>query len=181
MLLHFSFESVPMSGAQFDDPGRYVVFGLSGRALALPASTVARFLPVPALERPPALPPVLAGLFRWHGRVVPVLRLDRLLGLAESAIGLYSTLLLIERSDGPVALAVDRVHGLAAAADPQEIAEDLSFEGCALAVISQTLVPGGGGTATVLDPGRLLTLAEERRLEDFRTQAEERLAQWQTP
>lgn len=164
-----------MSGAQFDDPGRYVVFGLSGRTLALPAATVARFLPVPALETPPALPPVVAGLFRWHGRVVPVLRLDRLLGLAESAIGLYATLLLLERSDGPLALAVERVHGLVAA-EAQEIAEDLSFEGCALAVI-----PHGGGTATVLDPGRLLTLAEERRLEDFRSRAEERLAQWQAP
>jgi len=164
-----------MSGVQFDERGRYVVFGLSGRTLALPAAAVGRFLPLPALEAPPALPPVVAGVFRWHGRVVPVLRLDRLLGLEDSTLGLYATLLLLERDDGPLALAVDRVHGIADAA-PQEIAEDLSFEGCALAVI-----PYGAGTATLLDPGRLLTLAEERRLEDFRTQAEERLAQWQAP
>ncbi|PWC42369.1 hypothetical protein TSO221_21985 [Azospirillum sp. TSO22-1] len=168
-------ESGSMSGVQFDEGGRYVVFGLSGRTLALPVAAVARFLPVPALEAPPALPPVVAGVFRWHGRVVPVLRLDRLLGLEECAIGLYTPLLLLERDDGPLALAVGRVHGIADA-EPQEIAEDLSFEGCALAVIRH-----GTGTATVLDPSRLLTLAEERRLEDFRTQATERLAQWQTP
>lgn len=175
MMGHIRGESGSMSGVQFDERARYVVFGLSGRTLALPAAAVARFLPVPALETPPALPPVVAGVFRWHGRVVPVLRLDRLLGLGERAIGLYTPLLLLERDDGPLALAVDRVHGMADG-EAQEIAEDLSFEGCALAVITHD-----AGSATVLDPGRLLTLAEERRLEDFRAQAEERLAQWQTP
>lgn len=164
-----------MSGAQFDGRGRYVVFGLSGRTLALPAAAVARFLPVPALEVPPALPPVVAGLLHWQDRVVPVLRLDRLLGLAESAIGLYATLLLLERDDGPLALAVNRVHGITDA-EAQEIAEELSVEGCALAVIRH-----GDDTATVLDPGRLLTLAEERRLDEIRTLATERHAQWQAP
>lgn len=165
-----------MTGAQLDDPARYIVFGLSGQKLALPSSAVTRFLPVPTLDRPPAAPPVVAGVFRWHGRVVPVLRLDRLLGLAEARIGLYTTLLLLERDNGPVALAADRVLGIATTADAREIAEDLSFEGCALAVI-----PYAGGTAAVLDPGRLFTHAEERLLEDFRIRAEERLAQWQAP
>ncbi|WP_448187758.1 chemotaxis protein CheW [Azospirillum sp. sgz301742] len=165
-----------MTGAQFDDSARYVVFGLSGHTLALPAAAVTRFLPLPALDRPPTAAPVMAGVFRWQGRVVPVLRMDRLLGLAESAIGLYTTLLLLIRDDGPLALAVERVHGIAAAPDAGEIAEDLSFEGCALAVIQHA-----GGTATVLDPGRLLTHVEERLLEDFRAVAEERLVQWQAP
>lgn len=165
-----------MTGAQFDDSARYVVFGLSGHTLALPAASVTRFLPLPALDRPPASPRAVAGVFRWQGRVVPVLRVDRLLGLADSALSLYTTLLLVDRDDGPLALAVERVHGIVATADAQEIAEGLSFEGCALAVI-----PHAGGTATVIDPGRLLTHVEERLLEDFRTQTEERLAQWQAP
>ena len=165
-----------MTVAQPDDAARYAVFDLSGRTLALPASAVRRFLPVPALERPPATPPTLAGVFRLHGRIVPVLRLGQLLGLGETPIGLYTPLLLLDRDDGALALAVERVHGIVAASDAQEVAEDLSFEGCALAVI-----PFASGTATVLDPDRLLTFAEERRLEDFRAQAEERLAQWQAP
>ena len=164
-----------MTGAQFDDSVRYVVFGLSGHTLALPAPSVTRFLPLPALDRPPAAPQAVAGVFRWQGRVVPVLRVDRLLGLAESPIGLYTTLLLLSRDDGPLALAVERVQGIVAAT-AEEIAEGLSFEGCALAVIRHA-----GGTATVLDPGRLLTHVEERLLEDFRALAEERLAQWQAP
>jgi purine-binding chemotaxis protein CheW len=165
-----------MTGAQLDDSARYVVFGLSGHTLALPAAAVTRFLPVPALDHPPAAPPVVAGVFRWQGHAAPVLRVDRLLGLADSPIGLYTTLLLLNRDDGPLALAVERVHGITAADDAQEIAEELSFEGCALAVIRHA-----GGTATVLDPGRLLTHVEERLLDDFRALAEERLAQWQAP
>lgn len=162
-----------MTIAQPDASRRYVLFGLSGQALALPAEVVTRFLPVPTLDRPPAAPPVVAGVFRWQGRVVPVLRLDRLLGLPESSIGVYSTLLLLERDDGPLALATDRAQSIVAA-EPREIAEGLSFEGCALALIDHA-----GGTATVLDPARLLTLSEERLLEDFRSFAEERLRQWQ--
>ena len=89
-----------MPGAQkdhtaADQAARYVVFGLSGRTLALPAAAVTRFLPVPALERPPDTAPVVAGVFRWHGHVVPVLRLDRLLGLGDAPIALYATLLVI--------------------------------------------------------------------------------------
>lgn len=165
-----------MTLAPSDDARRYAVFDLSGRTLALPASSVLRFLPVPALERPPAMPPVLAGVFRLHGQVVPVLRLDRLLGLEETPIGLYTPLLLLDRGDGPLAVAAQCVHGIVAAPESHEIAEDLSFDGCALAMI-----PFAGRSAVVLDPTRLLTTAEERLLETFRSQAEERLAQWQAP
>jgi len=167
-----------MASALADDAARYAVFDLCGHTLALPAASVRRFLPVPALEHPPAMPPVVAGIFLWRGRVVPVLHLGRLLGLGEVPIALYTPLLLLERDDGPLALAADRVHGIVPvpAAQTSEVAEALSFEGCALATI-----PWAGGTATVLDPNRLLTTTEEMLLDAFRAQAEERLAQWQAP
>lgn len=165
-----------MADVRCDDPARYVVFGLSGHCLALPAAVVTRFLAVPALERPPTSPPAVAGVFRWQRRVVPVLRLDRLLALPESPIGLYATLLVLEHAGGPLAFAADRVHGLTTTADAQAITEGLSLGGCAMAVI-----PYDGRSATVLAPQRLLSRAEERLVDEFRAQAEERDAQWLAP
>ncbi|CAO3449495.1 CheW3a [Azospirillum argentinense] len=152
---------------------RYVIFSVSGRTLALPADSVRRFLPLPRLDRPPAAPAVVAGLFRYQGRAVPVLRLDLLFGFDAAPPELYAPLFLTDWTGRPLALLADRVFNILPIPDAERTAADpgLTFNGCAVATI-----PHGAGTATLIDPTRLLTEAEGRLLTAFQDMADERLA-----
>ncbi|PWC85248.1 chemotaxis protein [Azospirillum sp. TSH100] len=165
-------------------PFRCVVFSVAGQALALPVETVRRFLPLPRLERLPTAPLPVEGVFRYQGEVVPVLRLDVLLDLGAGGMvpGLYSPLLLVTWQGRPAALLADQVHG-ETAVDPRERTPSdpsLSFNGCAVGAFPDR-VTGRGGGVTLIDPDRLLSEAEGRLLDAFRTVAERRLAQWQEP
>ncbi|CAO3450263.1 CheW3a [Azospirillum argentinense] len=165
---------------------RYVIFSVSGRTLALPADSVRRFLPLPRLDRPPAAPAVVAGLFRYQGRAVPVLRLDLLFGFDAAPPELYAPLFLTDWDGRPLALLADRVFNILPIPDAERTAADpgLSFNGCAVATIPHHGPHGGphdGGTATVIDPTRLLTEAEGRLLAAFQAMADERLARLGAP
>ncbi|WP_343207246.1 chemotaxis protein CheW [Azospirillum formosense] len=155
-----------------------MIFSVSGRALALPAESVRRFLPLPRLDRPPAAPAVVAGLFRYQGRAVPVLRLDLLFGFEAAPPELYAPLLLTDWDDRPLALLAERVFNILPVPDAERTPTDtgLTFNGCAVATI-----PHGTGTATVIDPTRLLTEAEGRLLAAFQAMADERLARLGAP
>ena len=153
---------------------RYVIFSVSGRILALPADAVRRFLPLPRLDRPPAAPAAVAGLFRYQGRAVPVLRLDLLFGFEAAQPELYAPLFLTDWNGAPLALLGERVFNILPVPDAERTEADagLTFNGCAVATI-----PYGNGTATVIEPARLLTEAEGRLLAAFQAMADERLAQ----
>lgn len=161
---------------------RYVIFSVSGRTLALPADSVRRFLPLPRLDRPPAAPAVVAGLFRYQGRAVPVLRLDLLFGFDAATPELYAPLFLTDWDNRPLALLADRVFNILPIPDAERTAADpgLTFNGCAVATIPHG-GPHDGGTATVIDPSRLLTEAEGRLLAAFQAMADERLARLGAP
>lgn len=167
-------------------PVRCVVFSVAGQALALPVEAVRRFLPLPRLDRLPTAPPPVEGVFRYHGEVVPVLRLGVLLDLpaggeaAGGETGLYAPLILITWQGRPTALLVDQVHGDVALAAEERAAPDpsLSFNGCAAGAFPDR-VTGRAGTVTLLAPDRLLSEAEGRLLDAFRAAEERRLARWE--
>ncbi|WP_236783801.1 chemotaxis protein CheW [Azospirillum humicireducens] len=170
-------------------PFRCVVFSVAGQALALPVEAVRRFLPLPRLDRLPTAPQPVEGVFRYHGEVVPVLRLGVLLDLAsgKSAGGaagggqaeLYAPLILITWQGRPTALLVDQVHGDVAVEADERLASDpsLSFNGCAAGAFPDRLT-GRAGTVTLLAPDRLLNEAEGRLLDAFRAAEDRRLARW---
>lgn len=155
---------------------RYAVFSVAGQLLALPADAVRAFVPLPRLQRVPAAPGLVEGLFRYRGEVVPVLRLDGLLGLPRGADHVYTPLILLKGRDRPVALLAERVQDIAEVRDDAILPADpaLSFNGCAVG----SLPAGGGRTATLLAAGRLLTETEERLLDGLRAVEAERLARW---
>ncbi|MBP2298934.1 chemotaxis protein CheW [Azospirillum picis] len=158
---------------------RCVVFSVAGQALALPVEAVRRFLPLPRLDRLPTAPLPVEGVFRYHGEIVPVLRLGALLDLGAATAGLYAPLILITWQGRPAALLVDQVHGDVAVPVEERVPSDpsLSFNGCAVAAFPDR-VTGRPGTVTLLDPGRLLSEAESRLLDAFRAAEERRLGQW---
>lgn len=155
-----------------------IVFDVSGHRLALPADAVGRILPLPRLDRLPASPLVIAGLFRYGDALVPVLHLDRLLGLPAGRHGLYRPLLLCRRGGGMVAYLCDRVIGLAEPADPAPLPRPdgvapLSFNHCVTGRFEHQ-----GAVTLMLDPSRLLTAVEDQSLDAHRRIAGERAAAW---
>jgi len=172
-------------GPSAPSPFRCVVFSVAGQALALPVESVRRFLPLPRLDRLPTAPQPVEGVFRYHGEVVPVLRLGVLLDLAAGGAagggetGLYAPLILITWQGRPTALLVDQVHGDVALPAKERLASDpsLSFNGCAAGAFPDRAT-GRAGTVTLLDPDRLLSEAEGRLLDAFRAAEERRLARW---
>ncbi|WP_454017346.1 chemotaxis protein CheW [Azospirillum sp. Marseille-Q6669] len=163
-----------------------MIFSVSGRTLALPGKPGRGSRPLPRLDRPPAAPAVVAGLFRYQGRAVPVLRLDLLFGFDAAPPELYAPLFLTEWDGRPLALLAERVFNILPIPDAERMAADpaLTFNGCAVATIPHGGPHGGphdGGTATVIDPSRLLTEAEGRLLAAFQAMADERLARLAAP
>ena len=66
------------------------------------------------LSRPPVVPSLLAGFLNLAGIAVPVLRLDRLFGLPDLALGRYTPLVLLRQRECPLALLVERVSRIVA-------------------------------------------------------------------
>ncbi|MCW2246655.1 purine-binding chemotaxis protein CheW [Azospirillum fermentarium] len=166
-----------MSDAAVPPPA--IVFDVSGHRLSLPAAAVVRVLPLPRLDRLPASPAVIAGLFRYGTALVPALYLDVLLGLPAALPGLYRPLLLCRRPGGMTAYLCDRVVGLvtppslAPLPQPNGGMVPLSFNRCVAGRFEH-----GGAVCLLLDPARLLTAAEEQSLDAHRRIAEERAAVW---
>ncbi|MFP5517489.1 MAG: chemotaxis protein CheW [Alphaproteobacteria bacterium] len=180
----------PSHSPSTPSPFRCVVFSVAGQALALPVEAVRRFLPLPRLDRLPTAPQPVEGVFRYHGEVVPVMRLGVLLDLAAEGAaggaaggggetGLYAPLILITWQGRPTALLVDQVHGDVVLEAEERVASDpsLSFNGCAAGAFPDR-VTGRSGTVTLLDTDRLLSEAEGRLLDAFRAAEERRLARW---
>jgi len=151
----------------------YLVLDLAGTACALPREAAAEILPLPELQAAPASGGWLAGFVNLGGRPVPVIDLAGLLGLRSgpAEAGLYAHLVLA--ADRSVAWLADRVTDLVTVPAPAHRPADpaVSLNGCVAAglALGDRLVPA-------LDPERLLTEAERRRVEAQARAAAERLS-----
>jgi purine-binding chemotaxis protein CheW len=153
-----------------------VVFYLAGQAAALPLEEVERIIPMAHLARPHGLPAALEGILNLGGRAVPVLRLDRLLGLPLERPGLYSLLILLKDiASTRVGLLVDRVSDILSVpeGDRLPVAEQHSFNGCATAII-----PARGAAIHLLSGARILLEQERASLAEFQTIAQRRIEEW---
>lgn len=151
----------------------YLVFEAGGRMLALDNRCVREVVFLCALHRPPTAPPFLAGLLDLGGQAVPVVVLDRLLGLTGLPPDLYAQIVLVDGAAGPLGLLVARARALVRAEDGHvvPVAPGMSFADCVEAELSWS-----GGRAALLAFDRLLIEAEEQALVHFRAAEQERLA-----
>jgi len=143
----------------------------------LPLESVAKIMPMAQLAQPPGLPAPLEGILNLAGAAVPVLRLDRLFQLPERCPGLYSMLVLLNRTaSGQIALLVDRVSEILPVPIHEllPVAEEDSFNACVVG----TVLMRDGSVVHVLSPPRLLLERESQSLAAFRTTEEVRLAGW---
>lgn len=94
------------------DAGRYVVFLVAGSRYALPLASVREVVVTPGgFARVPRAPPAVTGVINLRGRVVTVVDLRPVLGVAEPA-GPAEKLLLLDRGRRDLALGVSEVEGI---------------------------------------------------------------------
>ncbi|MGE5514454.1 MAG: chemotaxis protein CheW [Bacteroidota bacterium] len=161
-------------GADGDDLHSVVIFRLSGELFAIPVAEVREVVPYAWLEQPPRMPTFIQGVLNLGGLAVPVLRLDVLLGTPSATIGLDASILIMKTDDAPLALLVEHVEGVRAAADFQYAAIDdrQSFQGCLAGQLSSPTF-----SVHLLSWHKVLLEEEGRRLEQFQHAAQVRLAE----
>lgn len=162
-------------GVDGTDLHSVVIFRLAGQVFAIPVADVREVVPYCWLEHPPRMPAFLHGVLNLGGDAVPVLRLDRLLGLAAAAApGLEASLLIMRTESGPLALLADRVEGVrdGNAFQFAPLEDGQSFQGCVGGQLH-----GPQGSAHLLSWRHILMTEEKARLAQFQADAESRLAQ----
>jgi purine-binding chemotaxis protein CheW len=95
----------------------WCLFRRGGLDFALPVRVAGRVVPVRPLTPVPFAPPDLCGVFLDRRRVVPVVRLDRWLGVAGDPNAGGDAWLVIDDGNLTLAGVVDQVLGVARVAD----------------------------------------------------------------
>lgn len=156
-----------------------LIFQLSDRRAAFPIEDVERIVPMAELASPPGMPSALEGFLNLAGAPIPVLRLDRLFGVAAQQVGLYSMLIVLRATekDGRIAILADRVHEIVPVSQGAflPIALEDSLNACAEAAVDP-----GNGVVHLLSPARILLAREREVLSEFQAMVQERLQKWET-
>ncbi len=145
----------------------WVFFELGGTAFGLPVTHVQEILRVGRIARVPHAPPPVKGATNVRGRVVLVIDLKMLLGLAELQIGPRSRILLLSSRDRLLGLLVDGVRRVTLIA-PSGIRESAAD---ALPAAPRSLlgtIETEDGPAVLLDVENLLLLNGPERAPDER-------------
>lgn len=154
-----------------------VLFEVAGMVCALDRAAVRELLPIPRLWRPPATPSTVAGILDLGGVAVPVLRLNRLLGLEgrEAEDDVYRHLILVDGavSDMAVALLVDRVLDVVKPEGGVAASGHASLNGCVTGEIAH-----GGALVHLVAVERILMAAEQQGIAELGQAAALRLAEW---
>jgi purine-binding chemotaxis protein CheW len=156
----------------------WVAFRIGSITLALPRERISRILAIPALGHPPGLPSAMEGILDLAGRAIPVIRLDRLLGLPPISNHPYRHILLLHDVDPAVALLVDRTTDILRVSSDAEKAlpPDETFNGCVIALYSAP----DSTQVHLLSSDRLLNEREKRALVDFQATEQRRLAEFRS-
>jgi purine-binding chemotaxis protein CheW len=116
---------------------QFVIFHAAGQAYALGVNEVREIVPMAELSRPPGSPSILAGFLNLAGQPLPVIRLNRMFGLPDQPLGLYTPLLILRGPDQRLALQVDRVSQITAIAAGAILpaGDHHSFNDCVLGML----------------------------------------------
>ena len=165
-----------MNGQASADLVGVITFRLCGQSFGLPVGTVREVVPIAWLDRPPRMPSLVQGILNLGGRAVPVLRLDKALGLRDGTYGLDASILIMRddhEAGRPLGLLVEHVDGVRAIEDftAMGFVDRTSFNACLTEQLERD------GTVVQLLSWRNILLVEERqRLAEFQGLAQARLA-----
>ncbi len=104
---------------QVEDLGvDHVVVRMGGGRYGLCAPDVAEVVPVPAVTRLPGVPTWIVGIANWRGRVLPLVDLRPLIGLAVTPLPSSARVVVLAVDDLEVGVLAEAVAGLAPVALP---------------------------------------------------------------
>jgi purine-binding chemotaxis protein CheW len=150
----------------------FVVFQLAGQRYAIAAQHVERITALAEVDCPPNAPRLLAGFLNLEGTPVPVIRLGRLFQQPESALHLWTPLVIVRCGQQLMALLVDRVERVL---DVDDSALYPLPPGHALNDCVEGIVRTAGDSILVISPERLLLQQERRTVEELRQTAQQRI------
>jgi chemotaxis signal transduction protein len=150
----------------------FLAFAVADWRLALPLRQVRRVVPLPPLDAPMGAPPFIEGFFDYQGAPVAALRMDRLFGLAQESLDIYTPLIVVDVDGLTTALHVARIDGIrdVADADLQPIGRDETFNACVVARFGH-----GGESVYVLSKDELLLAKERATVVSHRRMGEQRI------
>lgn len=133
-----------------------LTFKLDEQEYALSIDHVVQVARMVALTCPPKAPECVAGVVNLHGRIVPVVDMRRLCGLATKPYDLTTQLLIVRANDRLLALMVDAVQAvLTLPARSLALPESIALATKYLSAVGQM----GDRLLLILDPATLLNEA----------------------
>jgi len=138
----------------------------------MPISNVREIVALPALAKPPGLPPLMMGFLNLEGAAIPVIRLDHLFDQPESDPNPYTPLIILKNSKPPLALLVDGIVEVVTvvAGDILPVQLAHTFNDCAVGEIAIA-----GRAISVLSVDRLLLEKERQSVFEFQAMEQRRL------
>ncbi|MGH9789369.1 MAG: chemotaxis protein CheW [Candidatus Acidiferrales bacterium] len=144
-----------------DERRQLVVFALDGQRYGLYLSNVERVVAAVEITPLTKAPEIVLGIIDVHGQILPVLNLRKRLGLAEREIALADQLIVAHTGKRPVALAADRVMGLAELPAEEVVAAETILSGVQYV---EGVARLSDGMILIHDLGKFLSLDEEAAL-----------------
>lgn len=96
----------------------HVVVRMGGGRYGLCAPDVAEVVAVPTVTRLPGVPSWIVGIANWRGRVLPLVDLRALIGLAVTPLPSSARVVVLAVDDVEVGVLVEAVAGLAPVVEP---------------------------------------------------------------
>lgn len=156
------------------DASGIVIFRLVGLGFGLPVDDVREVVPLAWLDRPPHLSSMVEGILNLGGQAVPVLRLDRLLGMEDGRYGLDASILIMRPrpGSGALGLLVEHVDGVRESGDltAMGLPPGQSFNDCLAEVLERD-----GRAVNLLAWDRILLKQEREALAQFQARTQQRL------
>jgi purine-binding chemotaxis protein CheW len=145
---------------------------LAGQSYGIPVRDVQEVVPMVELVGSPDLPAVIAGFLNLEGKMIPVLRLDRMLRQADRPTGIYTPLIILRTQGGRLALIADRVSRIRTVAEEEvlPLPENHSFNDCVVGMVTSS-----ERVLLVLMPARLLLQKEQKCVTELQNREHERL------
>ncbi|MGR9099732.1 MAG: chemotaxis protein CheW [Gammaproteobacteria bacterium] len=141
----------------------YLVFMLDQRRFGLPLQSVDKVVRRVAVTPLVKAPPSVAGVVNVQGAVIPVFNIRRRFGLPERGLVLEDRLIIVHAGRRPAALLVDRVLDLI------ECGPDDTVDSARIlphVEYIEGVVKRSDGLILIHDPGKFLSVDEERRLQN---------------
>jgi len=137
----------------------HVVVRLGGGRFALPMDTVAEVGRMPGLTRVPGTPGWVAGVANWRGRILGVLDLRILLGVADQVVRGDGTtrLVVLNRAPVSVGLIAERVEGVLVV-DAEALEPPLLTLPAEAGALLEGQVTDSDGPVGVIDAGAVLAM-----------------------